>query len=229
MGAECEFYASTSVDDATLSELAETLATSIPLFEKIERERGAGQLEFALHYTDDLHVLTENFTEMKQLIQSALPNVTFSPKPFADQPASGLHLHVHLENASSENVFLKTDRVMSDSLRYAIAGLLEKMPEAFTALCTTEADRARILSGAPDVPSTISWGANNRSCAIRLPDKAPPYKHIEYRLAGAEADIALSIRIVLSHILHGLDTKPPLQPQTYGHAFDAQYGLKRLT
>lgn len=74
----------------------------------------------------------------------------------------------------------------------------------------------------------MSWGANNRSCAIRLPDKSYDKKHIEYRLAGASADLAQVIALMLEGILHGLQTKPALPPQIHGNAHDAQYRLSKL-
>lgn len=226
-GAECEFYIQPALTDAALDALARTLKSNISLFDRLEREQGDGQLEFCLQYTDDTQVLIVQFEQCKKLIADAHP-CDFSPKPFKDQPASGLHVHVHLENAEGARVYYKDDAQMSVALQYSIAGLLEKMPEAVARLWTTEADRARITSNQPDVPKTISWGANNRSCAIRLPDKPHDKKHIEYRLASANADLQQVLECVLDGIGHGLQTKPVLPPQTYGNAHDAQYQLIKL-
>lgn len=225
--AECEFYASFELSSSEFVNFASKLRHQIPLFDKLEHERGTDQLEFALYATANVPSLLSQYQETKEYLRRTM-NAKFSPKPYADEPGSGLHVHVHLEDAQGRRVFYKDDHSMSDVLKYSIAGMLEKMPEAAKTLWIEEDDIARIQSNDIDVPKTVSWGANNRSCAIRLPDKSSEKKHIEYRIAGANADLALVIQLMLEGILHGLRTKPPLPPQIHGNANDAQYKLKKL-
>lgn len=225
--AECEFYSSFEMTGKELADRAHTLRLHIPLFDKLDRERGADQYEFALKPTDDINWLLHDFSAAKETIQREL-RAKFSPKPYAEEPGSGLHVHVHLEDANGKRVYHKDDHTISDALKYSIAGLLEKMPEAAGILWLEEDDLARIRADDRDVPKTVSWGGNNRSCAIRLPDKSYDKKHIEYRIAGANADLKLVIGLMLEGIIHGLQHKPPLPPQVHGNAHDAQYRLRKL-
>ena len=77
-------------------------------------------------------------------------------------------------------------------------------------------------------PTHISYGGNNRSVLIRIPDSEP--KRLEHRLAGANAEPVLVIYAMLQSIKKGLqnpDAIPPLE-KTFGNAFDLQYGLRKI-
>ena len=228
IGLECEFYVQPALDDVLLNELALQLVASHSLFDKLEREDGDGQLEFSLRYTKNTAELVQQFISVKRFVAEQYPFVSFSPTPYDQQPASGLHVHLHLETEQGVRVFFKNDQLMSAPLKHSIAGLLARMPDAAKKLITNYEGKARIGSGAIDVPNTISWGTNNRSCAIRLPDAAHDKKHIEYRLAGADVDAVLAIEQMLKGVLYGLREQPALPEPIYGNAHDGQYDLESL-
>lgn len=184
-------------------------------------EKGAGQWEVALPpapYDEALQALLD----LKESLQA-----DFSALPQAGQPGSGLHVHVHLQDAQGHNVFYKKDEMMSEPLAHSIAGMLALLPSQLDVFAPNPQARAR-LRGAGTAPNTISWGANNRTCALRLPDIGAPYRHIEHRVASADADPQAVFDAILQAMHHGLTKKLKPPPQIYGDANLPQYALQKL-
>jgi glutamine synthetase len=214
VASEIEFYLPQEPDDAFWRGLA---------VEKFEREKGRGQWEVALPMGTPEQAV-ERLQKIKAELQAK--GADFSAKPFPDQPGSGLHVHVHLEK-NGQNVFYKKDAEISDALKWSIGGLLATLPENMSIFAPTPESRARYARDGQS-PTTISWGANNRTCAIRLPDVGAPYRHIEHRVAGADADPEAVIAAVLRGIHYGLMHQCEPGPQIYGDASLEMYGLKKL-
>lgn len=205
-------------------------ASGLPIF-KIEKEKGREQHEVSLTHTPDIAQIVSDTNQLKALITSLAEKhgmrADFSAKPLAGEPGSGLHIHVHLENAEGKNLFYKDDAEISDLLAYSIGGLLAKMREDMGIFAPTDASRKRFAPGS-NAPTTISWGANNRTCAVRLPDKSCDNKHIEHRVAGADADVSAVIDAVLNAMAYGIANEIMPPAQIYGDASLAMYGLPKL-
>lgn len=168
------------------------------------------------------------------MLASRLPQgivADFSAMPYADQPGSGLHVHVHLVDANGVNQFTRDgDNMYSEfsaPLLHSIGGLLELMNPCMLWFAPGEASYARIRPGA-NAPTTVSWGTNNRTVAIRLPTKAIANKHIEHRVAGSDADVEKVLLGVLLGIYYGLSRACNPGEPVYGDASLAQYGKPRL-
>ncbi len=198
---------------------------------KIEKERGREQHEVALCHTSDIKKIVADTNRLKTFVADIAARygmrADFSAKPLADEPGSGLHIHVHLEDDAGKNLFCKDDQQMSEALSQAIAGLLATMQENMAVFVPTAESGKRFVLGS-NAPTRISWGANNRTCAIRLPDKPHDNKHIEHRVAGADADVALVIDAILRGIRCGIEQQLVPPPQIYGDASLAMYGLPKL-
>lgn len=213
--AELEFYFPVPF---TGKELAD-----FPLY-KWEKEKGEGQYEVALlpaapeKTVQDLYKIKEILSGM---------GADFSARPKADQPGSGLHIHLHLENGDSKNVFYKDDARMSDALAHSIGGLLASIPASMNVFAPTADSYKRFVAGA-NAPMTVSWGANNRTVAIRLPDKPHDKKHIEHRVPGADADPLQVMAVILAAVHDGLTRKLDPGPQIFGDAALPMYKLPRL-
>ncbi len=143
-------------------------------------------------------------------------------------PYSGLHWHIHLTNADGVNVFLKQDEQMSEPLRHVLGGLLATMRELMPCFAPREASYARLRAGADHIPQVVSWGGNNRSVALRMPESVVPVRHIEHRVCGADADALIAVWALLVGVHVGLKHKPDPGAQIYGRAHDAVYDLPRL-
>ena len=113
------------------------------------------------------------------------------------------------------------------ALRHTLGGLLATMQENMDVFAPTEESRARFASG-DHIPTTVSWGANNRTTALRLPYTGLPFRRIEHRVAGADADVAAVIAVILEGVLHGLENRLEPGPQMHGNASLPMYGLPPL-
>lgn len=231
---EIEFYLLGSLDRDLAPFWKEVTAAcaakDISIF-KIEKERGREQHEVALAPMLDAAKAAQDCTALKVIVSDMAAKhgmkADFSARPFADQPGSGLHVHVHLADKKSRNVFFKNDEEMSDELRYAIGGLLEHMKKDMTVFAPTEDSKKRFIAGS-NAPLAVSWGANNRTVAVRLPDSAHDNKRIEHRVAGADADPKAVIDVILAAIFDGLQKKTEPGAQVYGDAALGMYKLEKL-
>lgn len=214
--AELEFYYSGDVGVFQEKTCASVL--------KFEKERGINQYEVAFAPATPEKTAAD-LVAFKESAQQL--GADFSAKPFTDQPGSGLHIHVHLQDANGKNVFHKNDDAISDPLKYAIGGLLAALPKSMPIFAPNPESRARFQPGG-NAPTTVSWGANNRTVAIRLPDKPHDNKHIEHRVAGADADPHAVIAAILEAIHDGLTRKLDPGTQIYGDASLEMYKLPKL-
>lgn len=182
----------------------------------LQKEKGENQWEVALPVRKSAREALEDLAEFKRwaLTQGA----NFAAKPLADQPGSGLHVHIHLEDVAGNSLYYKKDEVISDALKWSIGGLLANMKADMDVFAPAPASRARFVPGGT-APTTVSWGANNRTCAIRLPDVGAPKRHIEHRVAGADAEAEAVLACILRGIYRGLSEKIEPPAQTYGEAW----------
>jgi glutamine synthetase len=198
---------------------------------KIEKETGDEQHEVALQPLGDVAEIIRQTDALKALLAECAKahemHADFSAKPKPDQPGSGLHVHVHLEDAHGYNLYEKTNDIMSDALRHSLGGLLATMKRHMPVFAPTLASRLRFVAGG-NAPLTLSWGANNRTTALRLPDTGVPQKRIEHRVAGADADVGAVLAAILEGIAFGLAQGCEPGPQMYGDASLPMYGLERL-
>ena len=112
-------------------------------------------------------------------------------------------------------------------LQKCIAGILTLSSESLHLLCRDEADYKRFVPKFM-APTHVSWGGNNRSTIVRIPDSEPESRRIEYRLASSNNEPAAAIFLAVLGILYGLEHELLLYPRTYGNAYDEQYSLQAL-
>lgn len=198
---------------------------------KIEKERGLEQHEISLNPAR-AEKATEDIVRIKDIIAKAATlngmKADFSAKPFTNQPGNGLHVHVHLEDYTGRNVFYKDDVMISDALKYSIGGLLYWLPTHMTVFAPKPESYDRFHYAGAHTPTTVSWGANNRTVAVRLPDARPHNKHIEHRVPGADADPKQTIELILDAMCWGIANKADPGEQIYGDANLEMYHLPRL-
>jgi glutamine synthetase len=142
-------------------------------------------------------------------------------KPFAGRAGSGMHLHASLADAGGANVFASDDPAGSPLLRHAIGGLRQTLADGMAILAPNANSyrRFRAMSYAPVAPT---WGVNNRSVSLRVPAGPPASRHVEHRVAGADANPYLVAAVVLAGMLHGiehrLDPGAPVEGNGYAQA-----------
>lgn len=229
---ELEFYI-TNLDnpEAFSQQLRNACNTQKLAINHAGKETGVNQFEVALSATHDASKAVNDtydlYTVIAQTAKQCGANALFDAKPYEDQPGCGLHAHISLQNNAGKNVFFKNDETISDELKHAIGGILIWAPHVMPIFAPKEASYKRYVAGC-EAPTTFSWGANNRTTAIRLPDADHDKKHIEVRLAGADARPEPILAVILAAICYGLKHRTIPGEQIYGNASDDQYKLLKF-
>jgi glutamine synthetase len=136
------------------------------------------------------------------------------PKPFADRPGSGLHLHLSLADKDGNAVMAdKADtHGLSSTGRQCIAGLLAHSP-ALAAFHTPSVNSykrlviGRSLSGTTWAPAHIGWGYNNRTTVLRA-----VAGRMEFRLTDGSSNVYLALASTIAAMLDGVEQQ--LTPAT---------------
>ncbi len=227
IGAELEFYLIHQNEDEAAA--LEKISTKCA---RVDKERGWQQHECVLDYTPDLLTLAEQITELKSHIAVSARQhgikALFDAKPFDNDYGSALHLHISLHDALGVNVFSDGTYEENKYLQNVIAGILETTEESVFLLCDNDNDFKRFQEYNFLAPTHISWGGNNRSTIVRIPDSKPKYRRVEFRLPPANSDPFLAIAALLFGALYGLNNKSTPPIRTFGNAFDETYQLKPL-
>jgi len=134
---------------------------------------------------------------------------TFMPKPFANLTGNGCHVHISMWNKTGKkNLFHdKKGELGVSKLGYQFLGGLMKHAEGLTCITNPSVNSYKrinapaTLSGATWSPSSISYGGNNRTHMVRIPDEG----RIEFRLADGAANPYLLQAAVLAAGLAGID------------------------
>src|SRR5690349_8742494 len=127
----------------------------------------------------------------------------FMAKPFTERAGSGLHVHVSMNDEQGRNLFASENPAGTDELRQAIGGLKDVMAESM-AVFAPNANSYRRFVNESYAPVAPIWGINNRSVSLRVPAGPPVSRHIEHRIAGADANLYLAVATVLGGVARGM-------------------------
>ncbi|WP_097022442.1 glutamine synthetase family protein [Chromohalobacter canadensis] len=194
-------------------------------------EMGPGQFEVNLNHVADPLSAGDQAILFKRLVRGVSRrhgySATFMAKPYVEESGNGFHVHFSLLDRDGNNVFNDGTEQGSDLLRHAIAGLMQVMPESMLVFAPHLNSYRRFMSGA-HAPTHASWGYENRTVALRVPESPNLARRIEHRVAGADANPYLVLASVLAGALHGMENE--LEPDTpvEGDAYaeeDSQYPL----
>ena len=238
--AEIEDYA-LFIDDVIQSCERQNIKTGA-----ITAEYAPGQFEINLEHINNPLKAADQAAMFKRLIRGVARKhamrASFMSKPYLDNAGSGLHIHISLVDENGKNVFdgggdYESDACMSETLVESIGGLLETLPDAMS-IFAANANAFRRYVPNIFVPTTPSWGKENRSVAVRIPRSAGKARRIEHRVAGADANPYLLLSALLAGIHYGISEGLEAGPQANGNAsqklsaqipFDIESSLKKLT
>jgi len=190
--------------------------------ETLMSEYAPGQFEITLAHRADALRAVDEAVLLKRLLRGVAARhgylVTFMAKPFADLAGSGMHLHVSLDDDAGNNLFAAEDPAGSPRLREAIGGLKATMAESLLVFAPNGNSYRRFRSQSY-APIAATWGINNRSVSLRIPLGPPASRHLEHRIAGADANPYLAAATVLAGMQLGLDRQLDPGPPVTGNGY----------
>lgn len=211
----------------------------------ITAEYAPGQFEINLEHLNDPLKAADQAAMFKRLVRGVSRKhgmrASFMSKPYIDNAGSGMHVHLSLLDQQGRNVFdgsgdFESDHFMSDTLSEAIAGLLETLPDCMAIFAANTNAYRRYVPNI-FVPTSASWGKENRSVAVRIPRSDGEARRIEHRVAGADANPYLLLAALLAGVHYGITEKLQPGPQARGNAsgklsaqipFTIDSGLKKI-
>ncbi len=179
-----------------------------------DHEDANGQFEMNWDY-DEALLTADRLAFFKFMVKSIAEKhglrATFMPKPFMNLTGNGCHMHLSLWDATGKrNLFSDADGELGMSdLAYHFLGGMMRHAAGMCALTNPTVNSYKRLnapvttSGSTWSPNTISYGGNNRTHMVRIPDAG----RFELRLADGAANPYLLPAAVLAAGLIGIETK----------------------
>jgi glutamine synthetase len=183
-------------------------------------ECNLGQHEIGFLYADaltsaDNHVVYK--TVAKEIASQQGRSITFMAK-FDQREGSSCHIHLSLRGQDGELVFWDEERNQRTPLYdHFIAGVLATAAD-FTLLYAPNINSYKRFAAGSFAPTTIAWGMDNRTCAVRLVGHGPSAR-MENRIPGADVNPYLALAAMLAGGLHGIEQELPLPPELVGNAY----------
>jgi len=203
---------------------------NIPI-EGLHTETGPGVYEAAIQH-DHALVAADNATLFKAAVKEIASlhgiTATFMAKWNADLPGCSGHIHQSLwSKDKSQNLFSSaTDaNKMSDVMKHYLAGQLYCLPHLLPMYAPTINSYKRLVEGAW-APTTVTWGFDNRTTALRVINDTVGHTRLETRIPGSDTNPYLAIAAALASGLYGIKNKLELTiPNTVGNGYkDATHG-----
>ena len=181
---------------------------NIPI-EGMHTETGPGVYEATIIYDEVMEAADKAVlfkTSVKEIAYRHGVLATFMAKWNNKLPGCGGHLHQSLWDAKGEkNLFWdeKANHSMSPIMESYMAGQLKCLPEILPMFAPTVNSYKRLTEGAW-APTTLTWGIDNRTTAIRVINKGEKAMRIENRVPGADTNAYLAMAAALASGLYGI-------------------------
>ena len=204
---------------------------NVPL-EGLHTETGPGTYEAAIAYAAlpeaaDRAVLFK--TAVKEIAYRHGVMATFMAKINENLPGCGGHVHQSLWDKDSKTNLFYDDRdpaKMSELMKNYLAGQLYCLPYILPMFAPTINSYKRLVEGAW-APTTLTWGIDNRTVALRVLSGGSKSCRLETRVIGSDANPYLAMAACLASGLYGIRKKLSLtQPATVGNGYkEFSYGV----
>lgn len=197
----------------------------IPL-EGLHTETGPGVYEAAIHHDAALKAADKAVlfkTAVKEIGYRHGILATFMAKWNADLPGCSGHIHQSLWSPNDAvNLFFDPaapDRLSTLARQY-IAGQLYCLPHILPMYAPTINSYKRLVEGAW-APTTLTWGFDNRTVAMRVLNHAEAYTRVEMRVPGSDTNPYLAMGAALASGLYGIRHGLSLDiPATIGNGYE---------
>ncbi len=171
--------------------------------ERSHHERGPGQNEIDFHYAKPLKA-ADQMTTFKMAVGSVANRyglaADFSPMPLPDQPGNGYHINIYATDENGEDV-----------VRYAAAGIIERIRDITLFLNPRDASYARL--GNNSAPDKVNWSSMGETGLIYM-ETFKERTRVELRSPDAESNPYLVYALLIHAGLSGIERKLPLPEET---------------
>ncbi|MGH2564557.1 MAG: glutamine synthetase family protein, partial [Ginsengibacter sp.] len=197
---------------------------NVPL-EGLHTETGPGTYEAAIHYSEiikaaDRAVLFK--TSVKEIAYRHGCMATFMAKINEHLPGCGGHVHQSLwDMKGQKNLFYNENdsMKMSSTMKSYIAGQLHCLPHILPMFAPVINSYKRLVEGTW-APTTLTWGVDNRTVALRVLSGSNKSCRLETRVIGSDVNPYLAMTAALASGLYGIKNKLKLkQPATIGNGY----------
>lgn len=196
----------------------------IPL-EGLHTETGPGVYEASI-----AHAPLLTAADRALLFKSAVKEIaykhgimaTFMAKISDTLPGCGGHVHQSLwDKAGRRNLFYdeKDKNRMSDLFKSYVAGQMTCLPHILPMFAPNINSYKRLVEGTW-APTTLTWGVDNRTVAMRVLSGSAKACRLESRVIGSDVNPFLAMAAALASGLYGIKKGLRLtQPETRGDAY----------
>ena len=199
----------------------------IPL-EGLHTETGPGVYEAAIAYSGAL-MAADNATLFKTAVKEIAYKhgilASFMAKVNENLPGCSGHVHQSLWTGNINLFYDATQpNQMSKTMQHYLAGQLYCLPHILPMVAPTINSYKRLVEGAW-APTTVTWGNDNRTVALRTLTGGSKSCRLETRVVGSDTNPYLALSACLASGLYGIKNKLSLQAATEGNGYrDESHG-----
>lgn len=192
--------------------------------ESAKGECNFGQHEIAFLYEDalttcDNHVVYK--TAAKEIAAQEGYALTFMAK-YNEREGNSCHIHLSFRGLDGSLVMADesdAEHGMSDVGRSFIAGQLAHLRE-LSLLYAPNINSYKRFSAGSFAPTSIEWGRDNRTCALRLVGRKAGLR-LENRIPGGDVNPYLAVAAMIAAGLDGIEKGLELKPEFTGNAYES--------
>ena len=191
-------------------------------------EGGKGQFEVNLLHNSNILQMADHTLVFKHLVKKIAKKhgvtASFMAKPKQYDSGNGMHVHTSIYDAQENNIFDQPEGqentlAASELMQSAIAGLLQTATESML-IFAPHANSYRRFNTGSHAPVTLSWGYDNRTSAIRIPEISGNAARLEHRISGADSNPYLVMASILAGMAYGIENQLVPQSATVGNAYE---------
>jgi len=192
--------------------------------ESAKGECNPGQHEIAFRFTDalttcDNHVIYK--TGAKEIAAQQGSSLTFMAK-FNEREGNSCHIHLSLRDVDGRPVFAgERDGGLSLTFERFLAGILHGLRE-LTPLFAPNINSYKRYQPGSFAPTSMAWGWDNRTCAVRVIGKGPSLR-LENRVPGGDVNPYLAVAAMVAAGLYGIEHELEPVPPFGGNAYSAGF------
>jgi glutamine synthetase len=211
----------TSRVEPLLRRIRNGMAGAGMVVESAKGECNLGQHEIAFRYTDalatcDNHTIYK--TGAKEIADQAGSALTFMAK-YDEREGNSCHIHISLRGKDGPVSAGQGEHGFSPLFAHFLAGQQACLRE-MTYLFAPNINSYKRFAEGSFAPTAVSWGLDNRTCALRVVGHGPSLR-VENRVPGGDVNPYLAVAALIAAGLHGIENELPLQPAFAGNAYQS--------